>query len=305
MIIYNDLGLLDCRKVSISCLSTSIFCILISCLLTAFLQVFMSSAACSEEWTYFLRLNTAEGPAPAFGGGESKGSTSPARILYLYSSTYAYSRYRRVNTDLKSEIAADDPADQRTWPHHPRSLNITVCWGALVSPSSLQPTTNHSTWVTADLPSFAQHQPRAKHGSQPLLRPLRQWDPCASETPVPGAHWSGPRSSPTLACCELLDLNKLLHCQQVLGLSPWTWENWIPTTWHGLAFPHHFGTVFPWDASHHSFACPLVLQPETGLGFSPFRFLTKDSSRLQSLDRFIFDLWLVDSTLPVLQSQKI
>lgn len=63
--------------------------------------------------------------------------------------------------------------------------------------------------------------------------------------------------------------------------------------------------VFPWDASHRSFACPLVLQPETGLGFVPFRFLTKASSRLQSLDRFIFDLWLVDSTLPVLQSQKI
>lgn len=35
------------------------------------------------------------------------------------------------------------------------------------------------------------------------------------------------------------------------------------------------------------------------------RFLMQDSRRLRSLARSILDPWLADSTLPVLQSQKI
>lgn len=89
MIIYNDLRLLDCGKVGISRLSTSTFCILMLCLCTAFLQVFISSPAFSEEQTLsFPRLNAAKGSALWFPqssvADESKRGVSTEHTLYLY-----------------------------------------------------------------------------------------------------------------------------------------------------------------------------------------------------------------------------
>lgn len=125
MIVYNDLRLPDCGKVSISCLSTSIFCILTVCLCTAFLQVFISSPAFSEEWTlYFPRLNTVKGSVPWVPTEvSSQGSISTAHTLPLYICTYINNSHSTVKPNPHSWAAAGVPADERI---HPVSSTISL-----------------------------------------------------------------------------------------------------------------------------------------------------------------------------------